>query len=125
MLISLKKMSVAVLCSTTLFAAQAAYATDEDRVDHYERIEITSWKHAQETLKNQSQEMAQAISEKDWERVHELSYDLEEAIIYMQKDLKNTAALLEEVHLGSEGETPENIPDIFKKYNASALKYTE
>jgi len=103
----------------------AGPALADERVDHYEGEEAADLTEALANLWEYNTRLA-AILEKgtldegDLDRVHQLTYSLENALARIDEDLTSLAETLEEVHLASESLDAETVSESGRAYLAGA-----
>lgn len=83
------------------------WADDADRPEHYQGKESATTEQALQNLSEYNAKLENILdqdelSAADLNEVHNLTYTLENALERLQIDLKDTADVLEEVHVASE-----------------------
>lgn len=82
---------------------------DVERIEHFKGLAAPDWATAVAHLQEYNQQLTdilarQDLGHEDMDRVHQLTYTLENAVERIQGDLQILADALEEVHLASESD---------------------
>ncbi|MBK1670145.1 hypothetical protein CKO28_19090 [Rhodovibrio sodomensis] len=97
-----------------------AHAHSHDQVQHYEAKPAPNLKIAVENLRTYNQRLEQHLNQEmtveNMEKIHQLSYTLENALQRMDKDLDNIASVLEGMHLASEKRNAQTVEDNAETY---------
>ena len=77
-------------------------STSQERARHFEIIEPKSWAEAVAIIEEKGAEMKAAYAEKDYGKMHELSYHLEVAADVLREEAEELMEAVEEVHHATE-----------------------
>ena len=125
----MKRLTAAIL-SLGLLAAGPALANGDDhdhdhdhgdeQVQHYKAEPSPNLKVAVQNLREYNQKLEEHLNQEmtveNMEKIHQLSYTLENALQRMDKDLKSIASVLEGMHLASEGRNEDKIKSNAETY---------
>ena len=119
---------VAIICGNLpAFANTQAEHTEESRVQHYAGEQISSLKQAQKVIKHGHKELRKLqksdLSNTDIDRIHELTYSLENAYAYMLAHHQQVTVLLEALHLASETFDPVDVQQKATNYLNEAARH--
>lgn len=111
--------------AAALFLAAALPARASDRVDHYDPEPPRTLAEAVEGFVTHNRQMTQLLARhplgpQDMEEIHRLTYTLELALARINAELGALPAVLEEVHLTSEGGDPAALRAIASRYLETA-----
>ena len=118
----MKRLTAAIL-SVGLLAGGPALANGDDhdhahghgdqQVQHYKAEPAPNLKAAVENLREYNRKLEQHLDQdmtvENMEKIHQLSYTLENALKRMDKDLANIASVLEGMHLASEARNQDKV----------------
>ena len=116
----MKRLTAAIL-SLGLFAAGPVLANGDDhdhdhgdeQVQHYKAEPAPNLKVAVQNLRDYNQKLEEHLDQEmtveNLEKIHQLSYTLENALQRMDKDLKSIASVLEGMHLASESRNEDKV----------------
>ncbi|GAB4300055.1 MAG: hypothetical protein Kow0058_15540 [Roseovarius sp.] len=93
----------------------------EEGMRHYEALPADNLAEALENFVTYNRRMdailaRESLGAPDMEEVHELTYTLETALARMLEELRALGAVLEEVHLASEGDNPARLRGVAEVY---------
>lgn len=115
--------------SLALAAALGALAVPAaaQEVDHYAAKPSETFSDAVANFNEYNALMADVLDNDsltvaDMERVHELTYTIEVALAKMVDTLQTLPATLEEVHLASEGDSPNQLRGVADAYLETAME---
>jgi len=90
-----------------------AHGHDDQQVQHYKAEPAPNLKAAVENLRDYNRKLEQHLDQEmtveNMEKIHQLSYTLENALKRMDKDLENIASVLEGMHLASEARNQDKV----------------
>ncbi|MDZ7713119.1 MAG: DUF6746 family protein [Rhodovibrio sp.] len=116
----MKRLTAAIL-SLGLLAGGPALANGDDhdhndgeaQVQHYKAEPAPNLETAVKNLRAYNRKLEkhldQEMTVENMEKIHQLSYTLENALKRMETDLDNIASVLEGMHLASEARKPEKV----------------
>ena len=114
----MKRLTAAIL-SLGLLAGGPALANGEDHdhehgeVQHYKAQPAPNLEAAVKNLREYNQKLEEHLNQEmtveNMEKIHQLSYTLENALKRMDKDLNSIASVLEGMHLASEARNEEKV----------------
>ncbi|MBK1697638.1 DUF6746 family protein [Rhodovibrio salinarum] len=115
----MKRLAAAVL-SLGLLAGGPALADSDGQVQHYKAKPAPNLEVAVKNLREYNQKLDELLSQEmtveNMEKIHQLSYTLENALQRVDKDLKNIASVLEGMHLASEKRNEKAVKDNAETY---------
>jgi hypothetical protein len=122
-------MRLTSLAAALAFGVAALPALSEE-VDHYAAEKSETLAEALQTLEDYNAKVAtvmdrDSLSVADMEEVHEYTYTMEEAVARIATEMEEIAVVLEEVHLGSEGDDPAALRETTERYLEMTAPLTE
>lgn len=113
-----------LLLSAALTLPTLCYA-DNESVDHFQGEEPQSLAHAKMMVQQSHQQIEallrnEKLTTEEIHELHELTYSLENAVAFIQEDIKNAADALETLHKASETYDPKKTRDSAKVYLQAA-----
>ncbi|MDV7337997.1 DUF6746 family protein [Terasakiella sp. A23] len=125
----MKKLIALALSGFIAIQAAPSFA-GEGKADHYEGAEIASTQQAVKVVHSGYNEIASIVNgglnADNMERIHEITYEVEDAIAYLNKapklDMTDFSTNLEGVHLSSESNQPGLLKSYFKVLQKEAAK---
>lgn len=117
--VMMKRLTAAVLTFGLIAGANPALADGDgadhsrDTAQHYEAKPAPNLEAAVKNLRAYNQRLEEHLNQEmtveNLEKIHQLSYTLENALQQMDEDLENIASVLEGMHLASEKRNEETV----------------
>lgn len=113
-----------------LIFSTSVFADDADRPDHYQGKQAVTTEQALQNLNEYNAKLEaildqDELSAADLNEIHQLTYTLENALERLQIDVKDTAEVLEEVHVASETNQAATVKKRGAVYLQAARKLTQ
>ena len=109
------------LAAFVIFAFNSPMILAEDRIAHYEGKSAENIEQAQVNLSKYNSRMAKLLSKdnldtEDIQKIHNITYTLENALAHLEKQLEQLQVNLEEIHLASERGDGDTISQLGSDY---------
>mgnify|MGYP006430644451 CR=1 FL=1 len=113
------------LVASALIAIGATLPASAGEVEHYEAKPSETLEQAMENFVTYNRKMEEVLARdpltpQDMEEVHQLTYTIEVALAKINEELGALPAVLEEVHLSSEGDNPARLKGTAEAYMEKA-----
>jgi hypothetical protein len=108
------------LALASMLLAAPALAQDDD-FDHYEAVPSETLEEAVTNFREYNAKLAEVmakeeLSDSDMERIHELTYTLEEALAKIAETVEGLPVMLENLHLASEARDTAKVRGVGQVY---------
>ena len=122
-------MRLTYLATPVALALFALPATAQE-VDHYEPVPSETLAEAMDNLATYNARVEEVLardelSVSDMEEIHQYTYTMEQAVARIATSMEDVAAVLEEVHLASEGDDAGDLRDKAAAYLERTAPLTE
>ena len=110
----MRPTSLATYLATPVALVLFALPATAQQVDHYEPVPSETLAEAMENLATYNARVEEVVardelSGSDMEEIHQYTYTMEQAVARIATSMDGIAAMLEEVHLASEGDDTEDL----------------
>jgi len=122
---TMMKKSLRIIATSAAIGIGCAQLGAAEEVDHYAPLPSDTLAEAVENFVTYNRKMEEVLAQddlsvQDMEEVHQLTYTIEVALAKINAELGVLPAVLEEVHLASEGDDPDRLRALAETYLSQA-----